>query len=305
MCRAGGTVGIGAPLTHVPPPISAPFGSATYVEEHGIRAIDVGAPADPPSEAAYLDGVQRYAVEGRLGLVPIVRGYVAAAVMRREGDMLRVAHSMSEEFIVASLERLTSDQRAALEDVGLPLYGCAERERSHPVLDVQLAAVVVQERRERAERRLALERMAAAPHGWLVVDGAITELAPTLDRPANVLGLIKSHETQFLQGHDLETALTLPSGHRSSVFARAAGERCEAHTWYLRLWPWEDRDLLYGLVRIERAPAARNVADATTVSRWILAERAPLAAPDGRWDRLIYPIHQVETYLRAQAGGWW
>jgi len=38
------------------------------------------------------------------------------------------------------------------------------------------------------------------------------------------------------------------------------------------------------------------------VSRWILAERAPLATPDGRWDRLLYPIHEVETFLRARAG---
>jgi len=34
-------------------------------------------------------------------------------------------------------------------------------------------------------------------------------------------------------------------------------------------------------------------------------ELVPLSAPDGRWDRLIYPIQQVETFLRAHAGGWW
>ncbi len=119
------------------------------------------------------------------------------------------------------------------------------------------------------------------------------------------MGLVKSHETQFLDGADLEVALTLPVGHRTSVFARTVGERATVHTWYLRLWPWEDHELLHGLVRIERPPSPRGVDEATTVSRWLLAERAPLSAPDGRWDRLVYPIQQVEMYLRALAGGWW
>jgi hypothetical protein len=77
------------------------------------------------------------------------------------------------------------------------------------------------------------------------------------------------------------------------------------YTWYLRLWPWDEHDLLYGLVRIERPPAEEVVAQATAVSRWLLAERAPLAAPDERWDRLVYPVRQVEAYLQARAGGWW
>ena len=119
------------------------------------------------------------------------------------------------------------------------------------------------------------------------------------------MGLVKSHETQFLEGPDLEVALTLPEGHRTSVFARSAGARGRVFSFYLRLWPWQEYDLLHGLVRIERPPSEAAVADATAVSRWLLAERAPLSAPDGRWDRLIYPVRQVETFLRAQAGGWW
>jgi hypothetical protein len=35
------------------------------------------------------------------------------------------------------------------------------------------------------------------------------------------------------------------------------------------------------------------------LSRRLLAERAPLSTPDQRWDRLLYGIHSVETYLRA------
>ena len=40
---------------------------------------------------------------------------------------------------------------------------------------------------------------------------------------------------------------------------------------------------------------------AGAVSRWILAERAPLALPDARWDRMVYGIRDCEEYLRATA----
>src|SRR5437870_9647577 len=43
-----------------------------------------------------------------------------------------------------------------------------------------------------------------------------------------------------------------------------------------------------------RRPSIRDLGLLTT-------ERAPLATPDRRWDRLLYPIHDVETYLRARA----
>jgi hypothetical protein len=119
-----------------------------------------------------------------------------------------------------------------------------------------------------------------------------------------VLGVAKSHETQFLRGADLETALSLPDGHRTSVFARGEQSARHAHTWYLRLWPWDERELLHGLVRLERAPSDDVVREADWVSAWILSERAPIAGRDTRWDRLLYPIAEVETYLRARAGAW-
>jgi hypothetical protein len=117
-----------------------------------------------------------------------------------------------------------------------------------------------------------------------------------------VVGLVKSHETQFLDGRDLEVALTLEPGHRTSVFARETEQGVRVYSWYVRLWPWNDQDLLYGLLRIERAADPATVAEATAVSGWLRAERAPLATPDARWDRLLYPIHRVEEYLLAQAG---
>jgi len=303
--HVGGTVGAGVPLTHAAPPVTAPFAGASYVEEQRISAIDVGGPAPPPPTVAFLDGIQRYAVEGRIGLVPVVRGYVAAALLVRDAGGLRPADVAAEEFLVVSLARLGPAERQAITEVGPPVVDCSASERAHPILDVQLAARVVERRRERVETELAARHLRASPRGWLVVDGSISDLGALLDDGPRVLGLIKSHETQFLDGIDLETALTLPEGCRTSVFARSAGRRAAVYTWYLRLWPWEEQELFHGLVRVERPAVSEAVGDATGVSRWLLGERAPLAAADARWDRLLYPVQQVETFLRAQAGGWW
>ena len=78
-------------------------------------------------------------------------------------------------------------------------------------------------------------------------------------------------------------------------------------SWYLRLREPPSQDPFMGLVRVEVASAAdKDPAPAVTrradeVSQWILAERAPLALPDERWDRMVYGIRDCEEYLRARA----
>ncbi len=307
LLRAGGTPGADTPRTHAAPPVHSPFAASTPIEHAAVRAVDVGGPAEPPEGTGFLDGIQRYAVAGRIGLTPVVRAVVAAAVLTRRAGALRPAQVAHEEFVVVPFARLTGAQRSALEEADLQLLECEVDERAHPILDVQAAVHVIEQRREALERQVAEAHLVEERDAWLVVDGPIGALTWRGDGPPRVLGIVKSHETQYLEGPDLEAALTLPAGHRTSVFGRATGGRGgrrEAFSWYLRLWPWEDHDLLFGLVRLERPSVPEVAGEATAVSRWILAERAPLAAPDGRWDRLIYPIQQVETYLRAQAGGW-
>ncbi|MFQ5702597.1 MAG: hypothetical protein ACE5HT_01090 [Gemmatimonadales bacterium] len=292
-------MGAGAILSHVPEPIRRPFGSAELVETKRLEAIPVGEPVAEPPAAGFLDGIQRYSLAGRLGLNPVVRAHVAAAVLARSDGELRVASEDDEQFVAVPLDRLSERQRQRLAEVGMPIHDCGADARAHPFLDLQRAAELVQQRRELLEVRVAREYARSSHAGWLVVDGSI--MGHDLD--CRILGVIKSHETQFFEGEELETALTLAPGCRTSVFARIVQGRGRVHSWYLRLWPWEEHDLLYGLLRIE-CMCREPVQEATEVSRWLLAERAPLSAPDGRWDRLIYPIRQVEEYLRARTGGW-
>jgi hypothetical protein len=84
------------------------------------------------------------------------------------------------------------------------------------------------------------------------------------------------------------------------VFRPRGRARHEVYSWYLRLWPWEGNDLLYGLIRVEARAHADTVAAANAVAGWLARERAPLATPDARWDRLLYPIGDVENYLKAR-----
>jgi len=72
-------------------------------------------------------------------------------------------------------------------------------------------------------------------------------------------------------------------------------------SWYLRLRNPHGHDAMFGLVRVEVADHGDYAARANDVSRWILAEVAPLSLPDGRWDKMVYGIRDCEQFLRAIA----
>jgi len=161
--------------------------------------------------------------------------------------------------------------------------------------------VRVDRAREAVERELAEECVARlGPHEWLVVDGLLSDSAVAAEH-FRTLGVIKSHGTQFFSGDDLELALTLPERHRTSVFRPQSHQHHPVYSWYLRMWPWAGNDLLYGLVRIEARAHVDTLAAAGAISAWVVRERAPVSSPDARFDRLLYPIHDVETYLRSRA----
>jgi hypothetical protein len=134
---------------------------------------------------------------------------------------------------------------------------------------------------------------------WLIVDGVISDALGWATDPL-AIGVSKSHATLPFAGPDLQRYLTLPQGFRTSVFEPASWRFTPVHSWALRLWPFEGRDLLHGLVRVEVAARGESIERADEISRWLLAERAPLSRPDPRWDRLLYGVATVERHLKAQ-----
>ena len=53
------------------------------------------------------------------------------------------------------------------------------------------------------------------------------------------------------------------------------------------------------IVRVEIAASHASPEKADEISRWILAEAAPLSLPDSRWDTMVYGIRDCEETLRA------
>jgi hypothetical protein len=157
---------------------------------------------------------------------------------------------------------------------------------------------VVDKARAALEIAVAAAFRATAADCWLLVDGSLAA-SPDWANDARMLGVVKSHASLPFAGPDLEVYLTLPQGHRSSIFQPESRRVTPLYAWGLRLHDFTGRDLFYGLVRVEATATEATLAAADAISRHLLAERAPLA-DDRRADRLLYGIHDVERYLRAR-----
>jgi hypothetical protein len=269
---------------------------ARLIEGSSLQMISVGAPQAWPGTLAYLDGTQRSEVVAYAGAAPIVVAEIAAAVRERNDRRLQTALEERRRVALGRPAALTSagDVLGELERIQLP-----DDDPVHPLRDLVNAAQALDQARGALEVAVGnLYRARSA--GWLVVDGSLSE-SPRWAADDRMVAISKSHSVLPFEGTDLEKYLRLSPGHRSSIYAPATRTLAPVRAWGLRLWPWEGRDLLYGLIRVEVAPANQSAAQADLISRWILAERAPVSTPDRRWDRLLYGIYSVEQYLRARA----
>ncbi|HTO73815.1 MAG TPA: hypothetical protein VMJ30_08345 [Gemmatimonadales bacterium] len=165
----------------------------------------------------------------------------------------------------------------------------------HPIRDKLLASKIVDQQRGRLEVEVG-RAWRARDAAWLIVDGSLAQ-SPAWAEDERMLGVVKSHSALPFEGEDLNRYLRLPAGHRTSVFAVEAPV-APVYSWALRLWPWEGKDLLYGLIRIEAAPTDGTLERVDQLSRYLLAERAPISAPDPRWDRMVYGVRGVELALK-------
>jgi hypothetical protein len=280
---------------------------ARVVEGGQLSAIDVGL-AETSVFTAFLDGIQRAEVKLYHDSVPIVYAYGAAVMRERHERRMRTLRLQDEELLVEREALFYPSEyvpRAHLHAIGLAddqlvdtTPAGAEPLPLFPPLLYARAAQHVNRWRESLERALAA-RWCASGEGWLLVDGSLT-IAPDVAACERAVGLIKSHRTRFFDGDEARVILALKPGQRSSVFEPATRSFTPVRSWYLRLRSPERRDVFWGLVRVEVA-LSHDPSSANRISRWLLAETAPLSLPDGRWDRLLYPIHDCEAFLRARA----
>lgn len=295
----------GAPvLERTPATAETPyFMDAEAVEDAVVRARRV--PSEPMAGfAAFLDGAQSSRLLGWWGVAPLVYGSVGAVVLRRDARRLRAwVPPRIERHVYAPFE-YASDPDLARAMPGVPLVDTTppdkhgQRPVPHPALLLERATQAVSRAREAVEQKLA-EQWCTSAAEPVMIDGGIGGSA-LVASAACAVGVVKSHRAIYVGASEAETVLTLAAGCRTSVIRIAPRERSAVLSWYLRLRPADGHDLLWGLVRIEVAVAGDDVgARADAVSRWVMAEAAPLALPDSRWDRMAYGIRRCEDLLRV------
>ena len=297
-------------------------------------------PRDPGSHEGtsklcyFLDGVQSAREIGRVGMSPVVVATVAATIINRcDRRFSRMPMEETPTVVQAIvLPRSAGDEKIEalwrlLLEAGFSELGSEEVPFSpHVILDSaefmgaeldpsdyvglrERARGRVRSLRERLEggmlRNWELDdRTLEDPDAWIAVDGQLKEIRESNRR---AVGLIKSVARPEFVGKDVGMLLDLEPGMRTTSFVpdwqlrRDPGER--RTSWYLRVWPRQPgADALGSLMRVE-APRDTPPETVDEITRWVLAERAPLAKPDPRWPAMIYPIHYVEKLLKPLVQG--
>lgn len=249
----------------------------------------------------FLDGIQESRVIKVARGIPIVWGRISAVIRRRVDRRLTTwTHPIVDARIYAPLSALDAETRDNLADLAVVDTSRADDDAilsRHPAHVTEQALHAVQRDRERAERTLA-EQWCGTMREPLLVDGSISG-SDIVATHGCAVGVVKSHRQLYASATLLDVILGLACGERTPVVRIAPRNRTPVHSWYLRLRDGVAHDALWGIVRVEVAETADATARADEVSRWVLAERAPLALPDSRWDRMAYPVRECEEYLRA------
>ena len=309
-----------------------PPGRPHHLEEPpGPR--DVGGHDGTSRLCYFLDGVQSSREIGRIEMGPVVVATVAAAIINRCDRRFSRMPLESPPVVVQAviLPRSAGDEKVkAFWDL-LVAAGFSELapdevpSSPHLVLDSaeyvvdadpsdyvgmrEMARVRVRALRERLEggmlRQWELDdRTLEDADAWIAVDGQLRDIRESNRR---AIGLIKSVARPEFVGKDVGMLLDLVPGMRTTSFVpdwQLRRDQSERRTsWYLRMWPPQrGADALSSLMRIE-APRDTGPEQIDEISRWVLAERTPLAKPDPRWPAMIYPIHYVEKILKPLVQG--
>lgn len=281
--------------------------NAALIEGSTLRAIRVR--RDPVATfGAFLDGAQQVRILSHRHGVPILLGTVSAVVRVRHNRRLSTwghrAPETHRRFYVPLryLPELQGVRDGVTEDGFDIVDTAATDERGewpslHPGALRACALDCIRADREQLEIRLA-EAWCARESAPILIDGSIGG-SERVAMASCAIGVIKSHQTLYADGDALGVVMRLRRGERSSVFRVGGRSRGSVMSWYLRVREPAGQDAMFGLVRIESAECDDVDDRADLVSSWVMAEAAPLALPDSRWDKMMYGVRDCEEFLKA------
>lgn len=271
----------------------------------GVDPVSVGYP-ETGMFTHFMDGMQRVHTPLTVAYVPLVYGYVGAVVRSRGADRKMRTHSHDYSEAIYCPEKYVNVEW--LRDNGISIVDTSDEVKDgndNLLAFLNNAHHKVGRQREIMESRLVSDWLRAyqKADNWLLVDGSLSGDYDHYESP-NIVGVIKSHQTQYFSIEEQQKIVGMQVGCRSRVFIPLGRNRPEVYSWYLRMRPNEGRDAYFGLVRVEAAACDQTMKIVDDISRRLLAERTPLSLPDFRWDKLIYPIHDCEVFLRSRAPSW-
>jgi hypothetical protein len=306
-------------------PVSAQLAGSIEIDrlEGPVIGRPVPAPTVPSRLRYFLDGTQYTYPAFFVKHIPVFSALSAAAILTRDragnASIVPGTLRMQHAWIIPTGCELPEMQSVcdSLASLGArivdPLAAIAgdEERYARSVADYghieRKALQAARKERESLERDLLRDwARDNDDDGWIVVDGALREPV------RNAVGLVKSFTYQYLTGEESAHLFSLKAQHRTGAFVAANRWRqaeddderehdpTERVLWYLRFWDAAGRDARHALVRIEAASDLRDPDQIDMLSAWLLAERAPRATADSRWDTLLYPIHLLERMLKRR-----
>jgi len=279
-------------------------------------------PGDPVAVfGGFLEGAQTSHVLTHVRGIPIVHGLASAVIRtRRERRLMTWQRQAPYHAALYAPATLLPELWVQLGQSGIDVVDTSAKlgrddtelsaDDAHPRALTDRARRFVELSRERLERGLA-EAWCDAEASPLCIDGGISASERVATAPISV-GIVKRHHTIYGGTGFVAVLASLDAGERTAAFRLTRQGRAPVLSWYLRLRRASGGDPMWALVRIEVADVetadveiddvgiddvVRDRAD--DVSRWALAERAPLSLPDPRWAETLYGVRDGKEMLRA------
>ncbi len=270
----------------------------------------------------FLDGIEKKRILMYYNFIPFTYGYMSAVIMKRtDKKMHSIGLKRAEENIYLPFKFNGDEPEFYLEAEDFKDYNInpinigikAKGESDYPLMPEEFekkAHSAIQENRRHMESTMANEWALEFKNSddWLYVDGGLTNISSELMKKANVVGVIKSHNVQYFDYEKLCRIYNIKKGERSCAFRpkrRFKNTPEKVFSWYLRLHSDKNYGKMdFGIIRVEIPDRADLLSKVDEISSWILLEANPIAFPESRWDRMIYPIKYCEDYLKCKAPSW-